>query len=384
MGPGNKPKKQTSIAHSPIIDVSIFWAPPFTFYVLYQKTSTNGHGDTLLPLRANSDRFTAGDTRVNEQIGLTSIQTLFVLEHNRLANVIVEKLGISTDEDIYQLARRLVIAEVQLITYKEFLPALLGSQAPKVDDYKFNMKVNPQIATEFSTVFYRFGHTMLSPEFRVKGLTPQDPETVFTLRSVFNDPGQFQVNPKFVDRVLEGMISTRAQEIDTKIIEDVRSFLFSVDGSATACLDLASLNIQRGREHGIPSYNSLRAALGLKKKDSIRSVTTDANLRKSLTAAYGSSKGAVDTIDPWVGALAEDHIKGGSVGELMAKGLQEQFTRLRDGDPLFYSKKDPDFVFAKANGIINLQRLTLGSVLQWNTRIQNVEGRNVFLDALVV
>ncbi len=151
----------------------------------------------------------------------------------------------------------------------------------------------------------------------------------------------------------------------------------------TACLDLVSLNIQRAMEHGIPSYNTLRAALGLKKKDSIRSVTNDANVRKSLTA-YGPSKAAVDLIDPWVGALSEDHIKGATVGELMAKGLQTQFTSLRDGDPLFYDKKDPDFVFAKASGIIDLENQTLGSVLQWSTRIQNVEGRNVFLEALVV
>ena len=86
--------------------------------------------------------FLAGDVRANEQVGLLAFHTLFVREHNRLADKIVKKYkralpsGTSErDEHIYQLARKIVGAELQAITYNEFLPALLGPMAPSMVKY---------------------------------------------------------------------------------------------------------------------------------------------------------------------------------------------------------------------------------------------------------
>jgi len=73
--------------------------------------------------------FLAGDVRANEQVGLIAMHTLFAREHNRLAAQIAANDPTLTGEEIYQEARRIVGALMQVITYNEFLPALLGPNA---------------------------------------------------------------------------------------------------------------------------------------------------------------------------------------------------------------------------------------------------------------
>ena len=69
-----------------------------------------------------------------------------------------------------------------------------------------------------------------------------------------------------LEPILRGAVEQPAQEIDTKVVDELRNFLFPKSGVG---LDLAAINIQRGRETGIPDYNTVRAALGLKRKISI-------------------------------------------------------------------------------------------------------------------
>ena len=90
-----------------------------------------------------------GDIRANEQIGLIAMHTLFVREHNRLADLISSHYPDTDDEQIYQLARKIVSAEIQAITYKEFLPALLGPYAPDLGSYTgYDASVDPTLANE--------------------------------------------------------------------------------------------------------------------------------------------------------------------------------------------------------------------------------------------
>ena len=94
--------------------------------------------------------FLAGDIRANEQIGLTVMHTLFVREHNRLAAMLQADNPDLSGNEIFFLARRLVGAEMQIITYEEFLPALIGPTA--LEDYAgYNFLTDSNILNEFST-----------------------------------------------------------------------------------------------------------------------------------------------------------------------------------------------------------------------------------------
>ncbi|MEC7583282.1 MAG: peroxidase family protein, partial [Planctomycetota bacterium] len=109
----------------------------------------------------NPGLFLAGDIRANEQSGLVAMHTLFVREHNYWAEQLAS-LGFSGN-DTYELARWVVIAEIQAITYEEFLPVILGDDA--LPDYPgYDPTVDANISNVFSTVGYRFGHSMLSSE----------------------------------------------------------------------------------------------------------------------------------------------------------------------------------------------------------------------------
>ena len=102
------------------------------------------------------------DIRANENPSLTAVHTLFIREHNRLAGRVAAANPTWTDDQIFQAARRYVIALLQHITYDEYLPALLGSPLPGYTGYKAG--VNPTIATEFSTVGFRVGHSMVNSD----------------------------------------------------------------------------------------------------------------------------------------------------------------------------------------------------------------------------
>jgi peroxidase len=194
--------------------------------------------------------FLAGDPRVNEQIGLISIHTLFVREHNRLAALILEHYPSATDEQVYQLARKIVGAEIQKVTYTEFLPILLGPMAPNLAAYAgYNTSYDPSIFVEFSTAIYRVGHTMLSPQLQLS-LDGKTVSSQKSLRDSFFKPELFLNNPYLTDMILGGLMLQDAQKVDTKIIDDVRNFLFMAP-TESGCLDLIALNIQRGRDHGM-------------------------------------------------------------------------------------------------------------------------------------
>lgn len=325
-------------------------------------TSETGHGPA-------TEGFLAGDIRASENVALTAMHTVWVREHNRIAAEISATDSSLSDEQIYQSARQQVIAQIQHITWNEFLPAILSQD--EFSEYTgYQADVDPSIANEFSTAAFRFGHTMLSSELlRLNADGSEADEGSIALRDAFFNPSEIREHG--IDSALMGATVQQANEIDNQIIDDVRNFLFGPPGAGG--FDLVSLNIQRGRDHGLADYNSVRIDLGLEAVTQFSDITADVELQQKLEAVYGD----VNNVDLWVAGLAEDHKNGSNLGETFTAIIVDQFTRLRDADRFWYE------AILEGDELAEVQSTTLSDVIARNTDLDQLTD-DVFRTSTVV
>jgi hypothetical protein len=235
------------------------------------------------------DAIIAGDIRANENLGLTAVQTLFAREHNRIVAALPEDLP---EEVKFAIARRVVAATQQYITYEEFLPAF-GIDLPRYRGY--DAAVDPTITNEFATVGYR-AHSFIHGEFEMAGeLADYTPDQLDALEAqgievfVEGDEVEFAIplniafgRPQLLNDiglgpVLVGLSSEPQYANDEMIDNQLRSVLFQIPSPTAsdpaACLDgvdlpdcfiivndLGVLDMMRAFDHGMPSYNELRVA----------------------------------------------------------------------------------------------------------------------------
>ncbi len=333
------------------------------------RTLDGGAFGDLMPLNKAGTQYQGGDIRAAEQAGLTCMHTLFMREHNRLANEIKINDPNASDEEIFQRARKENYAILEAITFNEWLPALFGPSHPLNPYAGYNPAVSPNIANEFSTAAFRIGHTMLNNQLlRLDNNGDPIPEGHILLREAFFN--RSAIESVGIDCYLKGMMSQRAQEIDAFVIGAVRNFLFSNQPESPMGFDLASLNIQRGRDHGLPDFNTVRVAYGLPALNSFADLTSDPLLQAKLASVYDT----VDDLDPWIGFLAEDRADQSSLGATVIAALQDQFERIRDADRFWYenvySGKDLD----------RIRNTTLADVIQRNTNLTNVQDKAFFVE----
>jgi hypothetical protein len=364
-----------------------------TYFTPDQLTALNMANDAhQVP---DTSLFAAGDVRANENIELTAIQTLFVRNHNRIAEALQDLHPHWSDEMLFQEARKINIADEEIITYTEFLPAILGPGAlPAYTGY--NPNVNPDIATEFSTVGFRFGHSLLSNTVgrnqndgtNIADVNPNSAAVNLAedfFRPDLINPNGVTVNlinafgmpeshtSSDIGAILKADADNTANEMDLLLIDEVRNTLFGIPhGPGT---DLAARDIQRARDHGIGTYNQVRVAYGLPAVTSFAQITSNVTVQQQLQATYGT----VDQIDPFEGMLAEDHLPGADVGPTTAAILVDQFTRLRDGDSFFYLNESwtPEELTLLGQGD------TLAKVIKHNTPITNLQNNVFFFKASI-
>ncbi len=339
------------------------------------RTSPGPKGDEFLPLNIHGlpspipgpKEFLCGDPRCEENTNLTSMHTTWMREHNYWARKIRSQNPQFSDEDIYQRARMIVGAEFEAITYNEWLPVLLGPTAiPAYSGY--HPDVNPEVSYVFSTASFRMGHTLLTHILNRLGpdLKPI-PGGPLTLQKAFFNPNMVRASGG-IEPFLRGAAHQHANAFDSFIVDDVRNFL--INDPIPGAFDLASLNIQRGRDNGLPGYNELRADYGLAPKADIAAVNPDPEITRRLSKAYTN----VNDIDPWVGGISEPPFPGAVVGELVRAVLADQFTRSRDGDRFFYLNTFPQNWKNYFNG------LHFSDIILRNTKIgKNEIQKNVFL-----
>src|SRR5262249_18511732 len=147
-----------------------------------------------------------------------------------------------------------------------------------------NTAPNPGIATEFSTALFRLGHSMLGDDIEFINNDGTAFREGIPLNVGFFNPPQITQTVAGVQtgigRILKYLASDPSSEVDNSITDPVRNFLFGQPGQGG--FDLASLNIQRGRDHGLPDYNTVRAAYGLPRVTNFNQITSDNGLRLKL------------------------------------------------------------------------------------------------------
>jgi hypothetical protein len=247
------------------------------------------------------DRRIAGDPRANETLSLTANHTLFAREHNRIVSLLPSSLS---QEDKFQIARRVVAAEEQYITYQEWLPAM-GVALPRYTGYKNN--VNATLSNEFAAVGYRV-HSQIHGEFEADFAAGEFTDAQL---NTFRAEG-VEVNgtaaaggelaiptsvsfffPELLEQLGVGKMALLLGDEpqynnDEEIDDQLRSVLFQIPTSInqdcisdpaadSSCFnvvnDLGAIDVQRGRDHGTGSYNQLRQAYGLPTRSTFKDIT---------------------------------------------------------------------------------------------------------------
>ena len=295
---------------------------------------------------------------------------LFVREHNRLAGEILDRNPDWSDEQIYQYARHINIGLIESITYNEFLPSL----GIELDDYEgYNSTIDPSISNEFATVAFRMGHSQIgSTMFRLNETRMPSAQGHLTLREGF-----FDVSPITegggIAPILRGLAYNVQPENDLMYVDDLRNQMFGPPGAGG--MDLCAIDTQRGRDHGIPDFNTVREAFGLARYTNWSDFTSDNATIEALNSTYPD----VDSVDAFIGMLAEDHIENSALGETMHVIIKEQFERLRDGDRLYYGSEFSDLADIQDQ----IDNTTLADIILRNTEIERIQC-NVFFSEQVL
>ncbi|XP_041826711.1 eosinophil peroxidase [Melanotaenia boesemani] len=285
--------------------------------------------------------FIAGDARVDENIALTSIHTLFMREHNRLARQLKRINPHWDSETLYQEARKIMGAYTQMFVFRDYLPHIVGNDAKNrfLGRYPgYNPNVDPSISNVFATAAYRFAHLAIQPvlsrlnqNYAEDSRCPSVPlyEAFFTPWRIVFEGG--------IDPLLRGLIGRPAKlnTQDHMMVDALRERLFQF--VLHLALDLGSLNMQRSRDHGLPGYNAWRRFCGLsqpRNQAELGQVLNNTDLARKLLELYGTP----DNIDIWLGGVAEPFVAGGRVGPLFACLIGNQFQKIRQGDRLWFEK----------------------------------------------
>lgn len=297
--------------------------------------------------------FFSGDDRVNEQISLASMHTLFNREHNRIA-MRLKKINYHwNDRKLFQETRKILGAILQKISYEDYLPKIIGKDALLPFQYYQN-DVNPGILNEFSTAAFRFGHSTIRPFFDLLDSGYNAVAQPFPLKKMFFNNIFIQKNG--IEPILLGLLANVSQNVDPILADGLTKHLF--ERKTLPGLDLAAINIQRGRDHGLSGYNKYRELCGLKIAktfDDTSNEIKDVKIRNMLKKLYKTPQ----NIDLWVAGLAEDPLPDAAVGPTFQCILKKQFTNLRDGDHFYYESKD---VFTREQ-LREIKKVTLSHIM---------------------
>lgn len=324
--------------------------------------------------------YDSGDSRVNAHPQLAVMHTVWHREHNRIADKLAILNPNWSDETLFQEARRIVIAEIQHITYKEWLPILLGKKYARSAGLTFgnsysrnyNSVDDPAVSNEVATAALRFLTSLMQEELSLTDNTRQVNSTL-SLVEYFYKPSVIESDQVF-DGFLRGMVTQTSQKMDMNIISDVTSRLYA-EGQDSLGLDAISLDIQRGRDHALPGYNQYRKYCGLPTAKNFDDFLDYIPLEmlKKLRKIY-SSPHDVDLI---IGGMLERPVEDGLLGPTFSCLISEQFARTRRTDRYFYDSSFQPQPFT-AHQLAEIRNATLARVFCDNGNDITHMQQNVF------
>jgi Ca2+-binding RTX toxin-like protein len=336
--------------------------------------------------------FCTGDGRGNENIALTAVHTVFHSEHNRLVDNIdglISALltpaeiaewrsinpnsGYDYGERLFQAARFVTEMEYQHLVFEEFARKV----QPMVNAFtNYKNDVDPAIVAEFAHTVYRFGHSMLTET--VSRTNPDGSTNDIALLDAFLNPLAFNnggalgtlTAAQAAGSIIKGSSRQVANEIDEFVTEALRNRLLGLP------LDLATINMARGRSEGIPRLNEARRqffhatgapeltpyvdwfdfGLALRHPESLVNFIAAYGIHPTITGTLEQRRAAaqilandpaflflpasgsgVDDIDFWVGGIAEKQSPfGGLLGSTFNYVFESQLEKLQDNDRFYY------------------------------------------------
>ncbi|XP_076046647.1 salivary peroxidase/catechol oxidase-like isoform X2 [Oratosquilla oratoria] len=346
------------------------------------KTQVTDDGRELLPPSNDSNDgcnlktqmgwhrycFQSGDSRVNEQIMLTVMHTIWAREHNSMALTLKDLNPEWNDERLFQEARRIIVAQIQHITYHEYIPSVLGPTLTKAKRLSplegskhlllsYDPSINAGISNEFAAAAFRFGHSMI--QGLVQKIDQEGKNVAFQQlkKTLFNPFPLYDIG--VMGDYARGSIAQMSCAVDTYFSAQVTHRLFQARGAKYG-LDLVAINIQRGRDHGIPPYNRWRMMCGFPPALNFTDLRQDMD-RGALDALSKVYK-SVDDIDLYSGGLAELPMKDALVGPTFACILTDQFVRLKRGDRFWYENGDSPAKFTP-NQLVEIRKASLARIL---------------------
>ncbi|XP_052791801.1 peroxidase-like [Mya arenaria] len=303
---------------------------------------------------------------------ITTFHTLFTREHNRIADGLAAVNPHWGDERLFQEARRILIAQWQNIIFNEWLIKLISvgtaveaDIGTRVCGFKndYNANVDPSVFVEFTTAAMRFGHAQLpatlrlvDANFNAFGDTLAVTDLLFNVASYFDNGSREGVTNLLRLFIVNPVAPGADPFLETDYLDNL--FRDGMGGS----YDLASLNIQRGRDHGLPTYNQMRAFFNR----SVAATFADLeNIPKDIQDRLAKVYQCPDDIDLFTGGLAEDEGEALSLLHfLFGDIVTMQMKRLRTGDRLFFENREAGFTEGQLN---HLRQLRLSNIICDNT-----------------
>lgn len=294
--------------------------------------------------------FYGPDERAFIQPSLTSVYTLFIREHNRIASELKARNPSWSDNILFEETRRIVIAIYQNMIFQEFLPIVIGQE--KMDQFflypletgylnLYNEQLYPNVFNEFATATFKLAN-YVPDKIEVYGKELEFADTLWKQGQTY----------KYLDDYVRSLVEQTSLGGGFRMSDSLlKKLAESPEISEEQGGSLPAVDVQQSRDHSINSYAAYRDLYGcLANEFSDLADNVDRRIIDSLKSVYRN----VEDIDLFVGLLAEDKLPGAAVGNTAAYIIGRQFTLATFGDRYYYENgedKENRFPLAQLDSI---------------------------------